>query len=347
MLRILLTGARLIGGAAIGLAIVATFLTFRYLVLSWPVPVIFRDYITIPEGVSTYKVASLLKNRGLIDNERMFVNAVRTNFGTRTIKAGHYQLLNVRHMGDLVSQILKPRVRSVSLTIPEGITNVQVGRFVEVKYPIDVARFLALANDEAFIASLGLNVATLEGYLYPETYQVRNGMTEAEIIALMVYQTRAMLSDEIALRGQSLGFSTHEILTMASIIEGEARIDSERVIISAVYHNRLRKNMHLQADPTVQYALGNDPASVEQYGYWKRELSNADLRSPSPYNTYANSGLPPGPIANPGLDSILAALEPADTSYLYFVARPGGCHAFAETLEEHNRNVRETNPPEC
>jgi len=331
MLRILLTGARLIGGAAIGLAIVATFLTFRYLVLSWPVPVIFRDYITIPEGVSTYKVASLLKNRGLIDNERMWGNAVRTNFGTRTIKAGNYQLLNVRHMGDLVSQILKPRVRSVSLTIPEGITNVQVARFVEVKYPIDVARFLALANDDAFIASLGLNVPTLEGYLYPETYQVRNGMTEAEIIALMVYQTRAMLSDEIALRGQSLGFSTHEILTMASIIEGEARIDSERAIISAVYHNRLRKNMHLQADPTVQYAIPGEP----------RRLLYRDYDYPSPYNTYLHAGLPPGPVNNPGMSSIEAAVSPADVEYLYFVATDEGRHVFTHTLLEHNQAVNE------
>ena len=139
----------------------------------------------------------------------------------------------------------------------------------------------------------------------------------------------------------------HEIVVLASIIEREAQVAEERPVIASVFVNRLARGMPLQADPTVQYALGNDPASVQQYGYWKRELSNADLGSTSPYNTYAHSGLPPGPIANPGLDSILAALEPADTNYLYFVARPGGCHAFAETLAEHNRNVRETNPPEC
>ena len=329
MRRFSLTDARLIGGTAIGLASLVTFLTFRYLVLSWPVPVIFRDHLTIPAGASTSKVARLLKNRGLIDNERMFVNAVRANFGTRSIRAGHYQLLNVRHMGDLVGQILKPRVRSVSLTIPEGITSAQVARFVELKYPIDVARFVALARDDSFIVSLGLDAPNLEGYLHPETYRLRNGMTEEEIIALMVQQTRVRVSDEIALRGQSLGLGRHEILTMASIIEGEARIDSERAIISAVYHNRLRKNMRLQADPTVQYAIPGGP----------RRLYYRDYDYPSPYNTYLHRGLPPGPVNNPGLSSIEAAVAPADVEYLYFVATDGGRHIFTKSLHEHNQAV--------
>ncbi len=317
--------------AAISAAGILTFLTFWHLVLSWPVPIIFRDSISIPEGVSAYRVARLLKERDLISNESIFVNAVRLKFGTRAIKAGNFQLLNVRHIGDLVEQILRPRVKVVTIAIPEGLISKQVARFIEVKYTIDIARFLALAQDEEFIRSLGMDVPNLEGYLFPDTYRIRNGSTEEEILVLMVQHVQQALDDEITGRGLALGLNPHQILTVASIIEGEARDDSERAIISAVYHNRLRRGMFLQADPTVQYAIPDGP----------RRLLYRDYEYLSEYNTYLHKGLPPGPVNNPGLASIQAAVAPDDVDYLYFVANGEGRHVFTLTLDEHNKVVRD------
>ncbi len=310
---------------------ILAFLAFRYLVLSWPVAVIFRDSVSIPEGTSTYQVARLLKERDLIPNEKIFVNAVRLKFGTRAIKAGNFQLFNVRHIGDLVDQILRPRVRAMTIAIPEGLIREQVARFINAKYLIDIAHFLALTEDGGFIRSLDLDVQSLEGYLFPDTYRIRNGSTEEEIIALMVRRVNQALNEEISRQGLTAGMNPHEILTMASIIEGEARYDSERVIISAVYHNRLRRGMHLQADPTVQYAIPDGP----------RRLLYRDYEYPSAYNTYLHKGLPPGPVNSPGLASIQAAVSPADVDFLYFVANAQGRHIFTHTLEEHNKVVRD------
>jgi len=331
MWQSLLTNARLRWITVIGTAGVLTVLTFRHLVLSWPVPVIFRDSVSIPEGASAYRVARILKERNLVLDESIFVNAVRLKFGTRAIKAGNFQLINVRHIGDLVDQILRPRVKAVTVTIPEGLTRQQVAWFIDVKYQIDMARFLNLTENEKFAQSLGLDVPNLEGYLFPDTYRILNGSAEEEILALMVSQAQQALSDEIIEQGLVAGLSRHEILTMASIIEGEARYDSERVFISAVYHNRLRHGMHLQADPTVQYAIPGSP----------RRLLYRDYEYPSEYNTYLHKGLPPGPVNNPGLASIQAAVNPADVDYLYFVANSQGRHIFTQTLDEHNEIVRD------
>jgi len=317
--------------ASISAAGIVTVFAFRYLVLSWPVPVIFRDSISIPEGASASRVARLLKERDLIPNESIFVNAVRLKFGTRAIKAGNFQLLNVRHVGDLVGQILRPRVKVMTITIPEGLTREQVARFIDAKYSIDIARFQALTEDKAFIQSLGLDVPTLEGYLFPDTYRISNGSTEEEIITLMVRHVQQALGGEIFKQGLALDLDSHEILTMASIIEGEVRYDSERVIISAVYHNRLRHGMHLQADPTIQYAIPDSP----------RRLLYQDYEYPSAYNTYLHKGLPPGPVNNPGLASIQAAVSPADVGFMYFVANGLGRHIFTHTLEQHNKVVRD------
>lgn len=331
MLRFSLRNSKIRWITAISTLGVITVFAFRYLVLSWPVPVIFRDHLAIPEGASTYRVASLLKERGLIAEESIFVNAVRLKFGTRAIRAGNFQLLNVRHAGDLVGQLLRPRLKSVTVTIPEGLTIDQISRFINAKYAIDLTSFKSLTEDGDFIRSLGVEVSNLEGYLFPDSYQIYNGSTEEEIITLMVEQCRKVLGGEITEQGLAIGLDSHGILTIASIIEGEARYDSERVIISAVYHNRLRRDMHLQADPTIQYAIPDGP----------RRLLYSDYEFPSEYNTYIHKGLPPGPINNPGLASIKAAVTPADVEYLYFVADGEGGHIFSSTLEQHNTIVRD------
>jgi UPF0755 protein len=251
--------------------------------------------------------------------------------GTRSIRAGNFQLFNVRHIGDLAKQILQPRLAEFTITLPEGLTREQIAQFIALKYPMDMSRYLALTESREFLDKIGLDIPSLEGYLFPNTYRIQNGSTEEEIIEMMVRHTQQALSDEIIHRGQRLGLDEHEILTMASIIEGEAQIDSERRIISAVYHNRLRRGMRLQADPTVQYAIPGEP----------RRLLYRDYEYPSEYNTYIHNGLPPGPVNNPGIASIQAAVSPAEVDYLYFVAEGQGRHIFTNTLEEHNRVVKQ------
>lgn len=317
--------------AAISLVGLLTLLAFRYLVMSWPVTVIFRDHVTIPEGASAYRVARLLKDRQLIVNQNLFVTAVRLRFSTRSIRPGKFQLLNVRQMGDLVEQLLNPRLRPVIVTVPEGRTRMEIARFFEPKYPVNGAHFTALTEDTTFIRRLGLDVPTLEGYLFPDTYLIQNGDTEETIITQMVKAARRSLDHEIIRQGEEMGLTSHEIVTMASIIEGEVMYDSERVLISAVYHNRLRRGMRLQADPTVQYVIPDGP----------RRLYYKDYEFPSEYNTYLHKGLPPGPVNSPGRASMAAAVNPMDVDYLYFVADGGGHHVFTRTLEEHNRAVRD------
>jgi UPF0755 protein len=271
-----------------------------------------------------------LKQEGLIPNEKLFVNAVRLMGGTRSIRAGNFQVFNVRHIGDLVKQILRPRPAEFTITLPEGLTREQIAQFIALKYHIDIERYLELTESREFLLTMGLDIPSLEGYLFPDTYRIQNGSTEEDIIRMIVRHTQQALSDDVIERGKRLGLGEHEILTMASIIEGEARVDSERVIISAVYHNRLKRGMRLQADPTVQYAIPGEP----------RRLLYRDYEYPSEYNTYIHKGLPPGPVNNPGRASIEAAVTPAEVDYLYFVANGQGRHIFSHSLEEHNRVVQ-------
>lgn len=309
---------------------VITFLAFRFLLLSWSIPVIFRDQITIPEGASAFKVAQLLHDRGFIRNRGAFVNATRLRFGGRSLRPGNFLLMNVRNMGDLVSQLVDRRRNQVWVTIREGLTRKQIARFVAAKYPISRARFMALTEDTAFITRLGIEAKTLEGYLFPDTYLIPNGSNEESILELLVGRNRQQLTDDTIARGAALGLTDLDILILASIIEGETRIDSERAMVSAVYHNRLKKGMRLQADATVQYALPDSP----------RRLLYRDYKYPSEYNTYLHRGLPPGPVNSPGLAAIQAAAAPSAVDFLYYVADGQGGHIFSKSLKDHQNAIR-------
>jgi UPF0755 protein len=194
----------------------------------------------------------------------------------------------------------------------------------------DRQTILDLAVDQAFIASLGLTLPSLEGYLFPDTYHIPRGMRERHLLVLMVRTLQENYTQDIAARAQGAGLSQHEVLTLASLIEKEAQLEAERPLIAAVYLNRLQRGMRLQCDPTVIYALGE---------HFDGNLRKADLDLDSPYNTYRYTGLPPGPIANPGRRSIDAAVAPAPVDYLYFVATGNGKHHFSRTLIEHNQAV--------
>jgi UPF0755 protein len=181
---------------------------------------------------------------------------------------------------------------------------------------------------------------TLEGYLFPETYDFDSQTSPVVLVERLLRQFERRFGEDLRRRAAERGLSIHQAVTIASLVEREAANPAERPLVAAVYHNRLAAGMKLDADPTVQYAVANlDLNQALRYGFWKRDLSSEDLQVNSPFNTYRVPGLPPGPICSPGLASLQATVEPAKVGYLYFVARGDGSHAFADTLAEHNANV--------
>jgi UPF0755 protein len=230
---------------------------------------------------------------------------------------------------EILSKLIAGQVVLHSLTIPEGLTITQIADAAAQQGLTDPEEFLRLAKDREFIASLGIKAETLEGYLYPNTYKFPRPIKAREVMVAMVEQLKQELGPDLLARMQELKMTMHEVLTLASVIEKETGSGGERPEISAVFHNRLKKHIPLQSDPTVIYGL---PA-------FDGNLHKKDLSSPSPYNTYRVQGLPPGPIANPGIQAIRATLYPSDSHSLYFVSRNDGTHQFSATLIEHNKAV--------
>jgi UPF0755 protein len=223
------------------------------------------------------------------------------------------------------------RVRQHPVLHPEGATVRELATVLEAARLARADDVLRVANDPAFLRAQNIDGPSAEGYLFPDTYQFVRGMKPEEILGRMVQRTRTKLTPEILTRAKARGLSVHQMLTLASIIEREAVVPEERRLIAAVFWNRLRIEMPLQADPTVQYALSKE----------RRTLTRADLATDHPFNTYRTPGLPPGPIASPGIGSIEAALDPAAVKYLYFVviSGDGRRHHFSTTVEEHNAAV--------
>ena len=230
---------------------------------------------------------------------------------------------------EILSTLRNGQVLLHSLTVPEGLTIAQIADLASQDGLTDRAEFIRLAKDRAFVASLGIEAETLEGYLYPNTYKFPRAVKAREVLVAMVEQLRQVVGPDLLARMQELKMTMHEVLTLASVIEKETGSGGERPEISAVFHNRLKKHIPLQSDPTVIYGL---PA-------FDGNLHKKDLSSPSPYNTYRVQGLPPGPIANPGIQAIRATLYPSDSRSLYFVSRNDGTHQFSATLIEHNKAV--------
>jgi UPF0755 protein len=233
-------------------------------------------------------------------------------------------------MGSVLQALSSGRETLVPLVVPEGLMLSEVAAQVQVQAGISVDQFMVASSDSATIARLGIAAETLEGYLYPSTYHVRIGVTAREVVEQMVREFEQRWRPEWDSRLGQLGLSRHDLVTLASIVEGEVRYGPDRGYVSSVYHNRLRRGMRLQADPTVIYALGT-----------RRRLYQRDYQFPSPYNTYLIDGLPPGPIGQPSERSMEAALYPLSTNFLYFVARPDGRHVFSRTHREHLAATRE------
>lgn len=285
--------------------------------------------VVIPDGSTFQQVAALLEQEQLIKSGSVFVLFGKSQSADRKVHAGEYELNPGMTPAEILSKLLNGQVLLHSLTIPEGLTITQIADVASQQGLTDREEFLRLAKDREFIASLGIKAETLEGYLYPDTYKFPSPIKAREVLVAMVEQLRQVVGPDLLARMQELKMTMHEVLTLASVIEKETGSGGERPEISAVFHNRLKQHIPLQSDPTVIYGL---PA-------FDGNLHKKDLSSPSPYNTYRVQGLPPGPIANPGIQAIRATLYPSDSRSLYFVSRNDGTHQFSATLIEHNKAV--------
>ncbi len=286
--------------------------------------------VDIPKGMTAAEIAHLLHDRGLIRSVTLFRIVARSNGYATRFKAGRYRLPREMRTAEVAQFLAEtpPGPVDIRVTIPEGLSIREIASILRKTAGIDSAAFSMFASSSAIAETLGVDNATLEGYLYPETYFIAQRSTAMDVIRRMVEQFREEFGDSLKVRARELGMTVNETVTMASLIETEAANDEERSLISSVFHRRLKLGYPLQANPTIQYILGE-----------KRRVLDEDLKIESPFNTYLNKGLPPGPIASPGVASIRAALWPADTKYLYFMADGEGGHVFSKTLSEHNAAV--------
>jgi len=286
--------------------------------------------IFIKPKTGVHEIAQILREAGVIQSRWGFLALAYLQGSLPRLHAGEYEFGRDASLLEVLRKLEAGRVVTHQVTFPEGFSAQEIARVLAGEQLVDFDRFLSLVSDRDFAAELGLHTPGLEGYLFPDTYRLTRGMGEAEILRLMVARFRRMLPPDVRERARAVGLDLHQVITLASLIEKEARLERERPLISAVFHNRLRREMPLQSDPTAVYGL---PAASG------RRITATDLQRESPYNTYLRSGLPPGPIASPGLDAIMAALRPARTDYLYFVAKNDGSHVFSRTLGEHSRAV--------
>lgn len=299
--------------------------------------------ITIQAGQTAQEVGDKLEDEGVISSGLLFRVLAALEGYDQKLVAGDYELEKGMTTLEVIERIRRGQTAPLVVTIREGLRAEEIAELMERKKVVSAEDFLQAIEqwyEFSFLYSKPY-WATLEGYLFPDTYFFRRNMTAEDIVKQILENFDQRFDADLRQEAAVAGLSLRTVLTLASIVEREAQVPEERPIIADVFLKRLRRGMPLEADPTVQYALGNDPASVAKYGYWKQELSQADLEVDSPYNTYRNVGLPPGPICNPGLASIQAVIRPAQTDYLYFVARADGSHVFAETLEEHLRNIEQ------
>ena len=282
------------------------------------------------EGYSFRKFAGELESSGIISSARVFVIYARIRGADARVKAGSYQFSDGLSPAEILRRMVTGEIFVYRFAVPEGYSMFQVAELLESRGLFKKEAFLKQCVSREFVKDLGINGKSVEGYLFPSTYNIPPGMDEAGVIRMMVGQFDKVYEQKFADRAKALGISRSSVITLASIIEKEAVKPAERPLIASVFRNRINRGMPLQSDPTAVYGVRSFAGKV----------TKQDIMRRSPYNTYAIKGLPPGPIGNPGSEAIEAVLVPASTNYLYFVARKDGSHFFSATLEEHNRAVR-------
>jgi UPF0755 protein len=288
-----------------------------------------RTIVYIEPGTRVQQIAEQLRDAGVIRSTWVFLALAYLEGSMKRLHAGEYEFTPGMSLHDILKKLEAGKVVTHQVTIPEGFTAYDVAALLASERLVDADRFRQLAQSPEVAKRLGLHASTVEGYLFPDTYRLTRGMGEEEILRVMVARFRQALPMDFEARCARLDFTLHEVVTLASLIEKEAVVNEERPIISAVFHNRLRRNMPLQSDPTAVYGLPG-----------KRRITAEDLQRDTPHNTYLRPGLPPGPIASPGLASLLAAVNPGRVNFLYFVAKNDGTHHFSHTFEQHGEAVR-------
>jgi UPF0755 protein len=285
--------------------------------------------VEVPAHEGALGIAGRLQEAGAVRSRAAFLGVTAVQGRLRRLKAGEYEIPRDASTLDIVDLLASGRVRQHLVLHPEGATIGELARVLENERLARAEDVVRAASDERLLRALDVSAPSLEGYLFPDTYQFVRGMSVDEMLSRMVQRLRTRLRPEVVAQARTRGLDLHGLLTLASIIEREAVDASEQRLIAAVFWNRLALDMPLQADPTVQYAVAKE----------RRALTRTDLVTDHPYNTYARRGLPPGPIASPGLGAIAAAVDPAPVKYLYFVARDDRRHHFSTTVAEHNAAV--------
>lgn len=285
--------------------------------------------IDIEPGLNVVRLSKELHRQGIIKHPAKFRLFARLKGYDKQIKTGEFLVSSAMSPVSILEKIVSGRVQLYRLTVPEGYNLQQIASLVAKAGFCDEGDFLAVAGDARLVWEEDIPAETLEGYLFPDTYYFPKGATAKSIVTTMVRGLRSGLLPEWEERAEDLGLTLHQVIILASIIEKETGAAFERPIISSVFHNRLRRRMRLESDPTVIYGIENFDGNIRR----------KHLKTPTPYNTYTRRGLPAGPIANPGLASIEAALYPADTELLYFVSKGDGTHQFSTNMQDHNRAV--------
>ncbi|MBL7074996.1 endolytic transglycosylase MltG [candidate division KSB1 bacterium] len=289
--------------------------------------------VRVKPGMTVSQTARILKEKGLVESKDRFILSAKLLGWEADLKPGDHSIPHGLSPYGVLSLLLEEGAETKDITLPEGLMAREIASLLKAGFDVDSVEFMQRVQDTALCRDLGVNAKSLEGYLFPDTYNFYRHMVPGGIIRRMVARFWQVFSDTLIARAQLIGLAVHEAVTLASIIQGEVIVPGEGSLVSAVYHNRLKMGMRLQADPTIQYILKDGP----------RRLLQDDLWIPSPYNTYRHRGLPPGPINNPGEAALRTALFPADVDYLYFVARGDGSHVFSCTNQEHLRAKRRLN----
>ena len=295
-----------------------------------PIDFVYREVtIEIPRGVSFAETAEILEEAGLIRHKKGFFILALVTGASKHVQAGEYDLRSSMSPMTVLKKLVKGKVKGYQVFIPEGFTLRQIATRLENQGLADKEMFISLASDSRLLLSLGIEGDSAEGYLFPDTHTLNKSMGEEGIIRFMVRQFRKAIPPDMLERAHELGLTEGEVVTLASIIEKEGGPKEEKPLISAVFHNRLKRGMRLQSDPTVIYGIED----------FDGNLRKKDLERKTPYNAYRIKGLPPGPICNPGVEAIETALPPASVNFLYFVSKNNGSHHFSSTLVDHNRAV--------
>ncbi len=289
-----------------------------------------KSEIEIPKGSTFRQAVDILHDQKLIRDKNVFLLAGRLTGADRKIRAGFYSIWSSMSPFDIFKIIRKGQIIEYEIKILEGDSLLEISGQLEKNGIMKKDEFMKLAYDPDFLASYKIESKSIEGYIFPDTYRIPKGISPKDALGSMIDKMREKFSFDILSRMKKMNMTENQVLTLASIIEKEAVVDSERPLISAVYHNRLKKKMQLQADPTSIYGIKSS----------REKITRTDLLRKTPYNTYQIKGLPPGPIASPGLKSIMAALYPANVPYIYFVSQDDRTHQFSTTAEEHIEAVK-------